>query len=279
MPYCYIKSVVYCFSFVALFLLAGSCKKDKNTPPVLFVTPDAAYYSAKPADIIRFEIRGTSVNILSKFTITSKAGNSFTKTEKDSTIRTADYYSYFEYLVPDFSQNTSVVLEFSITDEKGLQTRVGKVINVEVKDKTLTETAGHEMYSALSAKQDAYNLIIGQPIFSSTAPINEQHIKDTSKQDSMNTTGILSRRWDSPAGLNFVKFNSFDYANATYVSVKNAYSAGIKKEFVDNLMDGDIILTKLNHSSPDSGYAAIKIIYVLDWNSTNFDRYVFSLKK
>lgn len=81
------------------------------------------------------------------------------------------------------------------------------------------------------------------------------------------------------AGLKFIRFNDFDYANASYLSVRKAFEVGIKNPILDNIKEDDIILTKLNRSSIDSGYVAIRIVYVIDSDSTLNDRYIFNVKK
>jgi len=141
----------------------------------------------------------------------------------------------------------------------------------------LSETSGHQMFSHNSTNYDAYNLLTGLPLHSQLSDSSIIHIIDASI-DSVNHN-TLSRKWMSFANLQFVKFNDFNYANATISSIKNAYNAGLKNQFVDNLTDEDIIITKLGNSSIDTGFIAIKIINIIDADSTINDKYIFNIKK
>lgn len=89
----------------------------------------------------------------------------------------------------------------------------------------------------------------------------------------------LSRKWISPAKLKFVKFNGFNYANATLTIIKNAYNSGLQDQYVSYLNDGDIIITKLGNPLIDTGFVAIKIINIIDADSTINDKYIFNIKK
>ena len=88
----------------------------------------------------------------------------------------------------------------------------------------------------------------------------------------------MSLSWISPAGGRFVRFNTYDYANATDSSIVDAYNAGLDLPKVDNIQNGDIILTKLGSTS-STDYAAILITGVYDPDSTNLDYYLFNIKK
>ena len=75
------------------------------------------------------------------------------------------------------------------------------------------------------------------------------------------------------SGLLFSKNNSFDYANATLEGIENTYSTSVKKEFVDQISENDIIITKI-----ESNYVIIKIIFVIDGIGSGDDRYIFNIK-
>ena len=123
------------------------------------------------------------------------------------------------------------------------------------------------MFSNNSSQFNSYNLVTGTPSYNSDS---SSHILDNT--DSL--SNILSREWISNVDLLFSKNNSFDYANATFESVKNTYNNSLKKEFVDQISEGDIITTKI-----ENNYLVIKIIYVIDEINSENDRYIFSIKK
>ena len=90
----------------------------------------------------------------------------------------------------------------------------------------------------------------------------------------------ISRTWRSPAGGRFVRFNEFDYANATDVSLESAFLAGIPSETIENIAIGDMILVKLGSLPAEQRfYAVMKIMDVVDEPGTaDNDRYVFNMK-
>ena len=61
---------------------------------------------------------------------------------------------------------------------------------------------------------------------------------DTSDSD------VLLRKWLSPASSRFVRYNGFDYANATNFTVKEAFNSGIKHEFLSDIKKDDIYINK-----------------------------------
>lgn len=266
--------------FVFVLFCFFSCKKDKNSPALLFVYPESGYISAIPAQVITFTINGSSdAASLNHFILRSKIPLSGYTVWVDSSLTTNSFSMQYDYQVPVFSQSTGIQVEFILSDKDGNETKMARIINVTVQTGSgLTETTGHEMYSAISGKQDAYDLAAGTPLFSQSAPLPTQHIRDSTVNDSSGTY-LLSKKWLSPAGLKFVRFVDFDYANATPLTIKQSYEAGVKNAFISNIAQDDILLTRLPVSNPDSGYAAIKLVYVIDQDSSDFDRYIFNIKK
>ena len=266
-----IIGILFCF---------GSCKKDKNSPALLFVYPETSTINLKPLQVTTFNISGSSDGAaLNHFIIRSKIVLQGYTTLVDSSLSSKNFSMQFDYQVPSFSQTTSIQMEFILSDQDGNETKMARSINVTVVNADVPkEITGNEMYSSISGKEDAYDISKCIPLFSQTAPLSSQHIRDSTVNDSSGTY-LLSKKWFSPAGLKFVSFNGFDYANATYASLKQSYAAGVKKDFISNITAGDIILTRLTASNPDSGYAAIKLVYVIDDTSAVFDRYIFNIKK
>lgn len=268
-------------SILIIFSLLGlACKKDKNSPALLFVSPDNTYFDVFNSNILQFEISGSSESsYLTGFSVVTKPDNAFSSTIFDTSFSSKNFNITYEYQVPVFSESININLQFVLNDDAGNQTRVAKILRVTVNNSAPVETTGNEMFSALSGKQDAYNLFTLQPLFSSSSGSSNQHIKEATENDSLGTVDTLCKKWISPAGLQFVRFNDFDYANALHEDMKVAYEVGIKKNFIEQLNDGDILLTRFPNSEVDKGYIAIKLVYVIDEDSTNLDRYIFNVKK
>jgi hypothetical protein len=210
---------------------------------------------------------------MKQFTVTSRVEGFYSRTELDTMIAGKRLYMRFEYLVPELFESTRIILEFTLSDILDNVATNAKIIEVVATAKYLKETAGHELFSGNSGKQNAYNILAGIPLYMGLDSRGMMHIADTSDSP------VLLKKWISPAGLKFVRFNGFDYANCTNLSVRNSYNAGIKTEFVDNLTIGDIFLTRINPSGITEEYIAIKIVNIIDDTGSEWDRYLFNLKK
>jgi hypothetical protein len=265
------------FYFLLLFFsILIACKKDSPDPILLNVTPDYLIFSRKAGNIVTFQVQATSGVGLSKFVLTSKKGNSFTQTLKDSSLSDLKTFNYtYEYLVLNDAASYSVVISFRIIDKNGDEKSTARQINVTINDSPLVEYTGNTFYSLKSQKADAYNLVNLTPQFSTIA-VSE--IRDLQNAPDNDNSDILTKSWISPAGGKFVLFNGFDYVNASRLSLQNAYLTGTKLDKISNLQEDDIILTKLGR--PDSAvYAAIRIVQIADEALSENDRYVFNVKK
>lgn len=264
------------FFFIALAFFSFSCRKEKE-PLLIFISPTQSTYNLSPEDIFRVEITSSSGYELKKLKITQRQVNSISTNILDSAISGSKLSYTFEYKVPAGNDTTQYVIEISIFDVSGEKISAGLVVNVFPEDLLLEETAGHEMFSRASTGFDAYNLATGNPLHSESSDSSEMNILDLTN-DTINPN-VLLRKWGSPAGNKFVRFTDFDYPNATFSMLRNSYDAGIKNTFMENISNGDIILTKIGNPAIDTGYVAIKVVLILDEDSTQLDRYIFNIKK
>ncbi len=255
-----------------LFALFFGCEKQNNSP-VLIITPNEIYLVSQPEDILTFNIHYEGEVEASRLKITSKTENKFTRTELDSVVSGKSVILKYEYAVPLLYEEASIYMEFILETADGGILASGRIIEVRISEKKLEETSGHEMYSKASEKQNAYNLILGQPLYSHIADSNLMHIMDTTDSD------VMLRRWLSPAASLFVRYNGFDYANASNRTVKEAFNSGIKHEFVDDLERDDIIIARLYNNSADTSFCVIKITDIMDLSGSESDKYVFNIKR
>lgn len=265
------KKIVY--TLLAVFaVLLFSCQKEEDEAYIL-LSPFDIYINSTPAKIIPLEVTCHSPNEIKQLTIASRIVGFGSKTELDTLISGNDFYMQYEYLIPDLMETGSIILEFTLRDASTQVVKNARIIEVVATTKYLAETAGHEMFSANSGKQDGYDLLSGTPLFSNLADKALIHIADTSDSN------VLLRRWISPAGVKFVKFSGFDYANCTDITAKDAYNSGIKFDFVDNLAPGDIFISRIPDAKSVYSYVVIKIVNILDVAGSESDRYVFNIKK
>ncbi len=251
---------------------AMACSDDDEDEGFgLRVSPSEDYISRTPGSIVSFTFSAQSKEPLARYRVIETINSNSQRSLKDISISGKNYSDFFDYEVPDTFGfgNHQIKILFSTFDVTGTEMQRAKFINVRVTDRPLSEYGSFTMYSSASNQFDAFDLIKGTPKYSSDTTA---HIRDLSVND---TTGLLSKTWTSEApNINFLKFNDFDYGNATSQSVKTAYDAGIKNDTIRNLDENDIILTKV-----DNKYMAIKLIFVTDQTGVDNDRYIFTVKR
>jgi len=250
-----------------------SCQKEEQEAAVILTPYQLIISNVHPEEVVSLLIECKSSEELKQFTITSRIEGNFSKTELDTIISGKNFYFRFEYVVPDLIESKQILLEFIMRDVLGNATSNAKILDVITTVKYLKETAGHELFSGNSGKQNAYNLLTGLPLFSHLADSGLMHMADTSDSP------VLLKRWISPAGARFVRFSGFDYANSTALSIKNAYGSGIKSEFISNLSTGDILLIGITNKDKSETYIAVKIVNIIDDTGSAWDRYIFNIKK
>jgi hypothetical protein len=265
-------------SFIGAGLLISallfSCKRDKDSVPHVTVTPAPLYITGSVGNLIIFNIKIDSEVALSKFYITEQPDNEVPFTVLDTVITSKGASLSYYFRLPAQYAGKSIIFEFKAEDKNG---NVGKelkrVFIAAPTAVTLTETSGHRMYSNLSTNPDAFNLETNGAEFSTIADTAKRDIEDASGVDT-----TLSRNWISPAGGNFVLFNGFDYANATDISLKDAYNGGAKLSQISGVSVNDIILTKLGSLTTEK-YVVIRISAIVDAVGKNNDYYEFTIKK
>lgn len=258
------------FFFLLISILLFSCKKEEEQAFGINITPSEDYMLRDMGNIINFTVKFESKEELIKYRITETINNS-TTTIKDITIAGKKYIDWFDYTVPNTFENYGrheIKLIFTSIDVDGKTMNRAKIIYVDIIQRNLVEYAGNTMYSSLSSQFNAYDLLSSTPKFSSDTT---SHIIDLTKP---NLNDSLGKIWVSPFGAKFAKLNSFDYSNATDLTVKNAYNSSIKSDTIRNINANDIILTKI-----DNNYIALKLIYVIDDAGTATDRYIFNIKR
>lgn len=257
---------------VVLVFFAISCNKsDEEESYGIRITPEENYLSRKGGNVVNFTINAASSREFTRYRITEEINNVSTITLRDKAISGKVYTDWFDYTVPDTFGfgNNQIELIFSTFDVRGNEMKRAKIINVTITEKPLTEYGGNTIYSSISNQFDAFDLLTGTPKYSSDST---SHIRDLTRA---NPSDSLSKSWTSPAPeINFVRFNSFDYGNATNQTVRTAYETGIKNDTIRNLKADDILLTKINDK-----YLAVKLIFVTDLNGIVNDKYIFSIKR
>lgn len=264
------------FAIMALSLAA--CKKE-NKIPVLVVDPTERDIDVVSGQVVSFLIEGRSENSsLTKLVITSKRGNGFTTTVKDSVLSGDRFVWNWEFQVAHATADYNEIYTFTLFDAEGEKMSTTRTLYVTLGETLLTETSGHLFYSRNSGvhPESAFDLQSRVQVIYTADSV----LRDLQDNPANGSTTDLSRSWISPADGRMVRFNSFDYANATDISLKNAFNSGVPLEQVDDIQAGDVILSRLGSLPANTSYyAAIRITDIVDDAGTaDEDRYVFNMK-
>ena len=267
--------------FLAVLLISfalttlTSCKKDKTDDEkiTIYVSPAATFIDATPGEYKNFSIVGSSPSKLSRLKITYKKEGGALSTLLDTTLETKKISFSFPFQIPTYgTQNIYLNLYFELTDVEGETALAAKGLNVLFANYPLTQTVDNELYSRSSGQPSAYNLRSASSLIYTNAWTEDMNISDTLQADT------LSHSWISPGGGQFVRKNSFDFANASLTDLRNAYEASAKTNKISNLTTGDIILFKQTYGI-EVFYAAIKVTGVQNNPGSSNDKYIFDIKK
>tara|TARA_B110000003_G_scaffold185811_1_gene184679 strand:- start:26 stop:856 length:831 start_codon:yes stop_codon:yes gene_type:complete len=267
----------YTFIYLLLiFFFLISCEKQNEDFLNISITPLENYNNYNSGDLIRFDIAVSSNSTISELRVIEIRNNSSIDTLFSKAITSNNITENFLYTVPyiiDY-QLSKVSLIFYVEDINGRiaeRAKVLQVLSADSSNNILTETTSHIMYSSASENFNAYDLLNGIAEYN-TDTTAVFHVFD----DTDDFQSLLSRRWvTSPSSsLEFVKANNLDYANATRQIIRDTYASFNKKNFIDQINDNDVIITRIANN-----YVAIKIIQVIDDIGNENDRYIFNIKK
>lgn len=267
--------------FLIVLLGSTSCNKDDADDVIVILTPSEYQFNANVGDYIPIGIKIESEVALSKLIITQTINLEQSTIVLDSSLATKKLNFEYSYLIPEPSSFGESQIKFVVTgiDSEGNSQKSTRIIIVNRLSEKLDEISGSEMFSRLASNKNAFNLIDLQPLNYLTADSTIRYIEDYSFDTiPTQTVDTLSRKWVSPAGIKFLKYNSFDYANATNESIKNSFLSGIETDFINDLREGDVILTYLPKADMGHEFYAIKIIYILDPAGVENDKYIFNIK-
>lgn len=261
---------------ITFLLLSTACKKDKTKDILITIDPKDIHIPTEINKVIAFNIKAEADFPLVRFIIHYTESGTAKVTLLDSTISPPikKFNHSFEFTIPETWAGKSVTLVFNAYDQEGnMGTSARSIVVAPVTNtpKLLTETTGHYFYSTHSGEFDAFDIETATPQLILTAL---PHLRDVQDYDTIPNDSIMQRSWSSASGSQFVRFNGFDYANATDVSTADAYNAGTKQQIINNIQVNDIIIVK----TPGK-YGVIRVTNIFDVAGVENDRYEFNLKR
>lgn len=256
-------------------VLCISCeKKEPETKCAILLKNGATEQFAESENILLYEFEVYSLNsTVKQFKIVSADNENGTKTLFDTIPGIAKYTCNFEYTVPSFTKDSTLVsLTMQATDNDGNTFQLKCYITVVGGAQLLPELAGITMFSGSSNNFNAFSLNDPSHVFlralADSAQIDIYDYMPELADD------ILSREWRTNTDVLFAKANNFNYAKATLISVKNTFNDSNKDKFVNNISPNDIILFGKNNSI----FGVIQITDVVDNVGVNNDYYRFNIK-
>lgn len=214
-------------------------------------------------DIEPFANKGfiSSINIM---TVTSYGVTSLLDTVIDS----EKTKFLFQYNVPQFDgDTTSVKFYFKAFCSTGNYSEMTKTHYVA--GDIYLNAAEYTMFASYKNEKNGFSIARNEIVDCETTDSIYIDLYDY----STDTTLILSREWRSMTGLMFARFNDFDFENANYSSVINAYSNSNKTSKLLNVSNEDVILV-----GKENALGVIKVINVFDETDPMQDRYYFVFK-
>lgn len=259
---------------VCLFMLAA-CEEEESSPLVILATPEQESAKVVGGDKVLYTIEAfANSGELEYVKFTSKDACRGTVMLLDSTVATQRLKMDFVYTVPRLdADSVAITLRFEAGNMEQSSTTT-HVLNFVGGGMYIEEESGYVMYSAASSKANAFLWTASRVTFAeleadSLTDIYDYHAPEV-RADS------LMREWRSRTGICFVRYNDFNYPQATVSSIRQAYEAGVKYNALKAIRPDDIVLL----GSEERGVlGVIRIVQVFDEAGTENDRYVFNLKK
>lgn len=258
----FLKTIVV---FTSIFLF--SCEKQ-ITPLVILISPQESITS-EVGDTLVAEVQFICDEVITSLQVHQRNYKNETTLVCDTI--PLNNKLIFVYKVPNVQDSTYVTLDFHAKSNSYSQT-ISKTIFVRNNEKLLTEYSGFSISSKLSGSPFGFDLQNLKPVFAVADSLKSLDFFDYSI-DSINYNS-LSRKWVSFSGIDFARFNDFEYVKATQKSVTEAYKYASKKTVISNLDNDDILLIGKNNKA----IGIIRLTQIVDTDSTLYDRYYFNLK-
>lgn len=251
--------------------LAG-CEKESELL-LLVSTPYAdtgtEIYAGDEEIVFRIETRSLE-SVIEKLHITSHDKTYGTEMLLDTALGVKNTRIEWRYRTRTYMDTTGVTLTFEVVEGSGATRKITATVTVKGDDTHIEPVEGIVLYSAMSGGKSAFCFKTMNTLFASAANYRQMDIYDVTN----NLTGELSRNWASRTGLQFARFENFDYGQATAPDIQDAYVLSKHDNEIKGLRNGDIIVV----GKGDEAWGVIQITNIYDEEGTEEDRYMFSLK-
>lgn len=229
-----------------------------------------------PTDPIRIRINASSSSsTIRRVTLKSYDPKGLQQVLLDSLLQDPlkSFSMEYIYMVPHFEDTTCVHITGSVLATDGESGEMQIRLYVLPHAQSLATLDGITLYSGLSYNKSGFSFPELKTIYPDSTRTNFLTFYDLPQRDSL-IMDDLSCTWYSTSGLYFARAESFNYGEATQLSLEQSYSNSVKDNIIQHIKNDDIILV----GSKTKALGAIKVLLVDDPIGVLNDRYVFSLK-
>lgn len=257
------------FFLFVLGLVLVSCGGDDESDVVIIaktINPKECYNAGEK---IIFEIESfANEGIISSINISTVTHYGLMPL-LDTTINAEKTNFLFQYNVPQFdADTTNVKFYFKAFSSTGDYTEISKTH--QVAGDIHLNAAEYTMFAFYKNEKNGFSIERNEIVDCETTDSLYIDFYDY----SIDSTQIFSREWRSMTDLMFARFNDFDFENANYSSVINAYSTSNKSSKLLNVNNEDIVLV----GKGSDALGVLKVINVFDEIDPMQDRYYFVFK-
>lgn len=160
-----------------------------------------------------------------------------------------------------------------VADDGGHYQQTSTSVRIISADRYLKEQSGITLYAVEGENRpNGFSFQRGLPIRTSLS--DSADIDVFVAYDSSDDSEVLLRRWNTNTKRYFVRANGYNYAKATYQTVRSVYKASVPYHVVDNIQNDDIIIV----GDEIEPIAVFKVVAVFDEQGVANDRFVVSMK-
>lgn len=260
---------------MAATLLLSSCRQP-TSPVNLFITRADDYGNVVSGEqFILYHVKAYSEsNMISRIDCKSFDAENGIQTVFDTLINAKEAEFDCPVFTHYFTTAEEMKVKYTFTAYASNGESISQVAYIQVIGNVpLVPYENILMYSGCTEKTNGLSLQWVTPVIVQTADTATIDVYDY--HDPLSDSAVLSRQWRSQSGLQFVRYNDFNFPAATVKYLHDSYLAGNKFSSVSNLNTGDIIL--VGRGNEAIGVFQIQNIY--DEEGYENDRYELTFKK
>ena len=255
----------------SLFLFT-SCSTEKDASAIqIVVSPDSLALHVESGNKLLFTITAKTINEpLTRIQICQKTAKTGSIVLLDSMVHLQKYNYDYHYTIPASIAEKQIELTFIARTASDYSVST-KYLFLDSVNTPLKESTSHVLYRFENLKNSAFSIFQRHTVSFPTDSLLSD-IYDA--QNGVMAPDQYARSWKSGTGKQFVRFNDFNYAEATVQSLQSCYANASKRTTVEGIQENDVIMI----GDKNSVLGVIKIIALLNENGTANDRTIFNLK-